>query len=75
MNNGFPKTEVIVMNQLAYRKIMKDIKYLKPVLKSELNDHYVYSLNVILKEQNTLILYQHLKLKCCEGTLFVTPKF
>jgi len=61
MNNRFSKTEVIEMNKLSYCKIMKDIKYLKPVLKSELNNHYVRlsQRNIeSFKEQNKLILYQ-----------------
>ena len=57
---------------------MKNIKCLKPDLKSELTNHYVRlpkSNFECLKAQNKLFSFKYIKLICCEVTLFATCKF
>ena len=57
--------DMIEMDKLSSCKTKKDIKSLKPVLKSELKNHYIKLSNLYIEcltEQNKLFLYKHLKL-------------
>lgn len=57
--------DMIEMDKLSSCKTKKDIKSLKPVLKSELKNHYIKISNLYIEcltEQNKLFLYKHLKL-------------
>ena len=64
INDMVPK-DMIEMDKLSSCKTKKDIKSLKPVLKSELKNHYIKLSNLYIEcltEQNKLFLYKHLKL-------------